>query len=846
MKLLSLHINNYGKLSNYDYEFKEFSSFCEENGFGKSTIASFIKSMFYGLESIKSNGTKFLDRKHFYPFKGGKFGGNIVFESGHDIFRIERDFDEKSETKDVMKVFKNNNPTTELGDNPGVYLFGINKESFERLLLINADKISLETDSDINKKLNNYVENVGEDFDIDQVIKKISNERKHCNDRVKEDNVNIRILKDDIKNLEITKESLDNMYSDLSKTEEEKNKAKDEYDKANTMGIVLAKWDYVDKTTSEIEAKKKALNDISVKYPHGLPEGEEVDGVKETFANIGKIEGKLDNNSISNDDRNEYNRLTSKYEECLPSSKDVFEIEKQILEYEALKKQIEVDSSYEKSKKETELENHFLGQDYSDYAIELVEQEVRRLKDLETELEGIRPSMLVTKKENIQKKADNRLTIGLLLAALILFGAGIGCLFAVMVLGMALIIIGGIVLILDMFIYFNSKISKISKDVTVEDINPIYDTKKQAYEKKKNEAFLLMSKYRYEGANIEILLYQLKNDAKEYKRIIEENKNREIRLKENKERLAIIADELNDFFITISMQDFSYKKAIEIVKSDIVKLETLDKIMKNNDEDKQKTVEKLNEYKKVIDEFYSTYSIDKSYNMDDIKSDIATFDRLKEEIEDSEKKLDDFKKINHLTTKPTVSSVNVKELKDIYDDLLQEYTSSRQIVDRLENEVSILDDKKNELEELKNDQLAYDEKVKLFDALKEEINKADQVLKDKYVAPIKNRFVYYANLVEKVIGEKVHMDKDYKISFDRDGQLRSFEHLSSGNLVICALCFRLALLENMFDNNLPFIIMDDPFVFLDEKHFDRVKHLVKEMAKDKQIIYFSCHESRMI
>ncbi|MBQ9448625.1 MAG: AAA family ATPase [Acholeplasmatales bacterium] len=846
MKLLSLHINNYGKFSNYDYEFKDFSSFCEENGFGKSTIASFIKAMFYGLDSVTSRSTKFLDRKHFYPFKGGRFGGNIVFEYKNHKYRIERDFDEKSDTRDSLVVYKDNNQTKELGDVPGITLFGINKESFERLLLINSDKISIETDSDINKKLNNYVENVGEDFNIDQVIKKITEERKGYNTKTKDATANIKILKDEIKNLELTKESLDSMYADLSKAEEEMNKAKAKLDNANNLSTVLAKWKYVDDNQKEINDKKNKLSEIDSKYPNGLPEAVEVSTIKNAFSEINKIEGKLSGSSISNDDRNEYARLESKYDGFVPSNEDINKIEKQIDEYEKLKKEIDDNSSYEKSNKEKELENHFLGQDYSDYNIELIEQEVKRLKTAEASLDGIKPSTLVSKKVTEPKKQNNKLLIGLIITSVVLLGAGAGCFAVAVGLGVALLVLGFIVLALDMFIYFNSKISKITEDITVEESNPEYEKRKHNYDELKNKVNIMFSKYRYEGSNVDILLYKLQNDVKEYNDIIDKNKKREELLKTDKERIEQLSSSLDEFFSSISMQDISYRKAIEIVKADLVRLSTLTKIVKNNDDNKSKTTEKLDKYKNIINEFYSTYSLSKDYSMDSINLDIINHDKLKEEINYKEHKLEIYKRDNKLTKKPTNLNVDISELDENYNTFLSEYTELRNEIDKLEEQISVLDDKRNELEEFKSNQEIYDDKIRLFDALKEEINKADQVLKDKYVAPIKNRFTYYANLLEHTIGENVYMDKDYKISFDREGALRSFEHLSSGTLSICALCFRLAIVDNMFDTEKPFIIMDDPFVFLDENHFNKTKELVNELSKDKQIIYFSCHKSRII
>ena len=52
MKLISYHIENYGKIQNQDGQFGEgVTEFCEKNGYGKTTLASFIRAMFYGLPS---------------------------------------------------------------------------------------------------------------------------------------------------------------------------------------------------------------------------------------------------------------------------------------------------------------------------------------------------------------------------------------------------------------------------------------------------------------------------------------------------------------------------------------------------------------------------------------------------------------------------------------------------------------------------------------------------------------------------------------------------------------------------------------------------------------------------
>ena len=97
MKLLSCHVENYGKIKNKDYDFSsDITCIFEENGAGKSTLASFIKAMFYGLEGYRSNSTDFCDRQHYYPFDGGNFGGNLTFSLNGATYKIERFFGEKS------------------------------------------------------------------------------------------------------------------------------------------------------------------------------------------------------------------------------------------------------------------------------------------------------------------------------------------------------------------------------------------------------------------------------------------------------------------------------------------------------------------------------------------------------------------------------------------------------------------------------------------------------------------------------------------------------------------------------------------------------------------------------
>ena len=49
MKLIKCHIENFGKLSDFTYDFTDgCNTVCEENGWGKSTLAAFLRVMLFG------------------------------------------------------------------------------------------------------------------------------------------------------------------------------------------------------------------------------------------------------------------------------------------------------------------------------------------------------------------------------------------------------------------------------------------------------------------------------------------------------------------------------------------------------------------------------------------------------------------------------------------------------------------------------------------------------------------------------------------------------------------------------------------------------------------------------
>ena len=60
MKLISCYIESYGAIKKKNIVFDgNLTSVCEANGYGKTTLASFLEAMFYGMDSDRANSKDF-------------------------------------------------------------------------------------------------------------------------------------------------------------------------------------------------------------------------------------------------------------------------------------------------------------------------------------------------------------------------------------------------------------------------------------------------------------------------------------------------------------------------------------------------------------------------------------------------------------------------------------------------------------------------------------------------------------------------------------------------------------------------------------------------------------------
>lgn len=180
MKLIKCYVENFGKLSNFTYNFQDgLNIIKEQNGFGKTTFAVFIKSMFYGMDAGKNQKIEKSERKKYYPWQGGNYGGNLDFEIEGKQYRIERFFGKKAQD-DTFKLYdlSTNLESTDYTENIGEEIFKINKSGYERSTYIPQGNIQISMEDSISAKLGNVLENENDINTSEDAIKKINETKK--------------------------------------------------------------------------------------------------------------------------------------------------------------------------------------------------------------------------------------------------------------------------------------------------------------------------------------------------------------------------------------------------------------------------------------------------------------------------------------------------------------------------------------------------------------------------------------------------------------------------------------------------------------------------------------------
>lgn len=731
MKIIELFIEDFGKLHHYAYKFNDsLNVVLEDNGFGKTTLAVFIKCMFYGIKGRGSAINDDNERMKYYTFGvNSNIGGTLTYELNGIEYKIERSFG-KTAKDDTFKVYNlKTNKLENLPEDLGIELFGVDSSAFERSTYLPQKALAPTENGSLISKISNILE--GDNLNnIDTVVKYMEEEEKVY---FKSNGRSGKIAENKNRIIELKEQIADCEYYEI-----EAEKAKN---------ILLQTEIKLNEFSAQLKEVEEKIADAIESNAYLEQYKKVLDGVFILKEELSKYK-KFDDTNISLDTIHKY----------LILSQELVKINSSIQAIQSSITQSNVEKYQDLFKDNTP-------------AIEDIDKKIILADKIETEL---------TKnsfKQNSSILAILQylfITFGVVFI-LSLFIYTINISIAIMlntILGLALLGTGISYLVLK-------KMKKSNLDTTLEN--------------KIDELNLYLKQYGYIG-DYKNSLYKLKSDVMLYTKLLDDS--------------SLTNEKLQDLFMS--------KEKVEIALHEFVK------------------------------NYYDNYSDNYFELLNDLKNRAIHYQNLKETLTLRQNEL------QGLSTKNINENVSIEQLK-IDQERLQE-----SIKTLVENKTNTINTIKSYQSKSNSKQDLIQEKVSIEEIMLEDISKYETLIKakefimlakdnlcSKYLKPLTDNFNKHATKITNGSIAPVNINTNLDIYLVENSKNISIEYYSKGFKNIVDICLRLAFIDTLFLKTKPFIILDDPFINLDNKKVVNMVNVIKEISKEYQIIYLVCNDSRV-
>lgn len=323
------------------------------------------------------------------------------------------------------------------------------------------------------------------------------------------------------------------------------------------------------------------------------------------------------------------------------------------------------------------------------------------------------------------------------------------------------------------------------------------------------------------------------------------------------DELEKLIDELEDFLVKYRPDDNGDPKdVLYAIKEDSINYQML----KKKELDGRSLVESLNNDEANIRQFFNKYGLncdgDYKLSINKLREEINQLNEVSRMREQSVNAYEEFMKnedteLINMDIPEDIESINDIAFKldenagllDKSNKMLSEFDLRFEELNNAQNE---WEDEKLHLANEKELQEIESKKYELLTLTKEFLNKAKENVTNKYRAPMLNGFKNYYGLLSTDNVDTFNMDANINLTYNDYGKQRDVAALSAGLRDLTGISLRLSLVDAMYEDEKPMIIMDDPFNNLDDGKLSRVSRFLDEVSNKYQIIYFTCSDSRSI
>jgi len=870
MKLIKAHIINFGKFHDFDINFKDgLNSFVFENGWGKTTLSVFIKAMFYGMELTTKKSLEENERKKYSPWQGGIYGGSLTFSYKEKDYCVSRSFGQKKNEDSVeIRDLKTNKIIEDFSQDLGSFLFGVNRETFERSVHVTLEQAPI-VSNDISARLNNLVE-AADVANFDQAYS-VLNEKASAIKAKKGKNDLISKIQEKI---DEDREALINIDSRLSQNEEfeakisgleEKNM--EQQKKLDSLTEQLSEsaryesklhYEELKKSLKEAESAKEALLDF---FNGNVPEEKTLKTIDEISSHYTTLTTNIKNNSASQAEKDQYEALQNYFGGDIPSKEQIDSCIKTDQEYKAFILAESQKKLLPAEKEElTELKKKFNGKDISDTSISDCTAALSEIQNLERNIGEV--SLRLQEKNNAvknDKSAKSKLVLKILFIILSLLSAAAALVFFLLKLPYYTSIAcgAGFVLFLLPGIFIKGKGGAASGlTAEIEKLNEELEEYKALHAKKDSACKSFLSQFIPGGSSDFAAISRLNVDYERYKVLNSKATEYEAWLTEQPKQTQDYENELMLFVKRFCKTDklSSVSSEIQILNEKLNRLRELEKKIGDDSQNTKEQQEVKENLEKILAQYKSQKALTFAEQVQELHNkinDIKNADRLIEQSLLKQKEFEanpqnDIEAFKNLA-KPEKS---VAELQEEHESVSEQIRQNDSLIAGYKNNILTnltytdrKEDIETEIESLLGEKNDKNSEYHLLQKTMEFLSKAKEKLDANYSDPMKESFEKYLKLLGGKL--KLVIDTDLKVSVDDEGRLHESDYLSAGYKDLVNFCSRMALIDALFGEEKPPVILDDPFVNLDDDKVPRALSLLQDMSQEKQLIYFACHKSRV-
>ena len=902
MRLVNCYIENFGILRDQSIEFHEGCNIiCHENGWGKSTLAAFIKVMLYGFAEEKSRDELKNERKRYKPWQGGVYGGRLEFEAGGERYVLTRTFGIKEkEDRFSLRKKSTNLECRDFSDAVGEELFSLDCSSFSRTVFISQNDCETASTDAINAKLGNLTEDTDDINNYESVnqrfidiINQMSPTRKTGSlYKVKDE---ISRLEENVRAGRSVDQAIEGIYARLHEKLMEQQTLKEEQAgllekqrKISAYKDIQVKQEKYNSLCQEYEERKNRADMERAYFPDRVPTQQELEDIIAGSAVLSAAKESIRIYSLTEEEISRGKQLEKFFAAGLPNQEMLKDKEEQAGELQKLKVLLaENQMSGEEAQRLEGYGRRFangvpqvqdLERVIADWSSCVERKNVLSQKKLTYEaLRGISQSGANAVKSHkdsggtVSSAGIVLISIGVIL---ILVGILLGTIGGQVPVGILTGLLGLLGLGTGAVIISrkggNSRKNNAGMDQTEETSAASDSLDRMEAEILEDEAFIeragqetkqFLDEYGIECEREgEILdsLYGFKAEVREY--ITLSRRSQEAQAAELQEKCQKMTENLQSFLVNFypgeQLEEGEFIHKLSELRESAGEYGTLKKKGENFLRAQKAYKQLLGQMQEFMQSICITAKEDLPAQLLQIQIHLQSLDNSMREYKNSRERKEAFEAAENmeeiLKAKPVQDMEGLRDvggrLEEIAERLekIYEYVTdyNRQLDSLREEGDRVAEDAEN-LKRMKSEYADELQKYELLKKTRELLEQAKISLTSRYTEPLRESLGKYYELISGESAQRVFVDANIDVTIDEQGMQRDPKFFSAGYRDLLGICMRMALVDAMYQGEKPFVIFDDPFANLDSDKLQGGLKLLEQIGREYQVLYFTCHESRV-